>query len=70
MLKQDGAEGGPPQRRITNNLRKFSNTSSIMLCNAPSIIQREGLPHYGWLTANIKRFPTRFCHDPRNDRAK
>jgi hypothetical protein len=41
MLKQDGAEGGPPQRWVPNNLRKGGNTSSIMLCNAPSIMQRE-----------------------------
>jgi len=26
--------------------------------------------HYDWLTANIKRIPTPFRHDPRNDRAK
>ena len=41
MLKQDGAEGGAVQPPISNNLRRGSNTSSIMLCNAPSIMQRE-----------------------------
>jgi len=36
-----GAENGSLQPPISNKLADAGNTSSIMLCNAPSIMQRE-----------------------------
>jgi hypothetical protein len=51
-------------------LRDGINTSSIMVGNAASIMQREAGPRYARLTAKFKPIPTRFCHDRRNDRAK
>jgi hypothetical protein len=51
--------------RFSDKSRARGNVSSIMVRNAPSIMPAQSGAGYRRLTQNIKRIPTRFCHDLR-----